>query len=36
MSVDCYDFYLWSVGKIRLSKEPELNELLLNEEEFYE
>gem|GEM_PF-5818952 len=33
MRFDCYDFYLWSIGKLSLKNEPDLTELFLTEEE---
>lgn len=33
MNVDCYDFYLWSIGKLRLIKEEELPDLVSPQEE---
>lgn len=33
MNLDCYDFYLWSIGILPLKQEPELMELLSAQEE---
>lgn len=33
MKLDCYDFYLWSIGILQLKREPELTELLTAQEE---
>lgn len=33
MIVDCYDFYLWSIGLLQLKQKPELTELLSAQEE---
>ena len=31
--VDCFEFYLWTVGELQLSEEPGLNELVSNKED---
>lgn len=31
--IDCFDFYLWSIGELRLKHEPDQNEIQLLEEE---
>jgi len=31
--VDCFEFYLWSVGELHLNPEPILKELINQEEE---
>jgi hypothetical protein len=33
MTLDCFDFYLWSVGRLKLSEEVESELLILRKEE---
>lgn len=33
MNLDCYDFYLWSIGILQLKQEPQLKELIPAQEE---
>lgn len=31
--IDCVDFYLWSIGELQLSPEPDQTDFLLSKEE---
>jgi hypothetical protein len=33
MGLDCYQFYLWSIGQLPIPNESELSELLFQKEE---